>query len=270
MRTFFQSDRGSVMMEFIIVFPIYLVLFAAIMAVGDTLVHSIRLPSAERTAAFDIGEWEVDRCWDRVADTLFHPGVELADGPDSAGNENQDELDRENELHHVADTQVAGPWSVLAGVTVRNRYKLLAGGTAGQLAFCDWFFADVTGGSQTEGDFGVLIGGADRVEMHSKRVDAAGETVVYNYYTLKRKRYQEGADGEEDHGMTWRNHNRNPVDLMADSGYESGNRRWKDCVAKEAWHTEFAGAEDSEGEPLDTTAGSARYTRYTQFVNWSN
>ena len=51
MKQFLQSARGSVMMEFIIVFPIYLVLFAAIMALGDMLVHSIRLPSAERTAA---------------------------------------------------------------------------------------------------------------------------------------------------------------------------------------------------------------------------
>ena len=40
-----MSERGSVLMELIVVFPIYLVLFGGVFMIGDMLVKSIRLAS---------------------------------------------------------------------------------------------------------------------------------------------------------------------------------------------------------------------------------
>lgn len=267
MKPFFQSERGSVMMEFIIVFPIYLVLFASVMAIGDMLVHSIRLPSAERIAVFDIGEWQQDQYWNRVLDTLFHPNDEFADQADASGSRKQDDLSRAGDLHHVADLSVEGPWSVLAGITVRDDYLLPVGGTAGQLAFCDWYFADVTDGKQAGGDFGNLISGTARMEMRSKVAGAANRTYAYNYYTLKRKRYQVGAGV----GLTWRDHNRSPGDLLVASGLDAGNRRWEDCVKNEKWHKyeEISEAEDNTEQPPSKETGAAKYTRYSKFIPWS-
>ena len=44
--------RGSVLMEFIIVFPIYLILFAGTVSIGDMLIHSNRLVSKRTETSY--------------------------------------------------------------------------------------------------------------------------------------------------------------------------------------------------------------------------
>lgn len=231
------------MMEFIIVFPIYIVLFAAIMAVGDMLVHSIRLPSAERTAAFDIGAASVvGMGWSRVTDTLFQT-KEIADD-----RTRQDELAQVEMLDYSEDTSIEGPWSMTAGVKVCDRYKLLVGGTAGQLAFADWYFSDVTKTSRSGGDFGGLISGG-AIEMHSK-----DRATTYSYITLKRRR-------SFSDGISWRYNARYASDLVVHGGWEK--------VRDEKYENGFAtGPNKANGNPR--SFDPADYTRYEPFLKWSN
>ena len=246
MKHFLQSARGSVMMEFIIVFPIYLVLFAAIMALGDMLVHSIRLPSAERTAAFDVGAAAAAGSgWIQVLAFLF-PAGEIADD-----GTRQDRPVQASTLDHSADTAIQGPWSMTSGSTVRNDYKLLVGGTAGQLAFADWHFSDVTRTSRSGGAFGTLASGGS-MAMYSKDASAA-----IKYVTLKRRRNMAG--------RSWRDNGRNASDLVVHGGWDS--------VHNEVYECENGVATTSNGGSLRANPqlfAPASYTRYPQFVTWSN
>lgn len=244
MKQFLQSARGSVMMEFIIVFPIYLVLFAAIMALGDMLVHSIRLPSAERTAAFDVGAaGAAGSGWSQVLAMLF-PAGEIADD-----GTRQDNPVQASTLDHSADTTIQGPWSMTSGSKVRNDYKLLVGGVAGQLAFADWYFSDVTKTSQAGGDFGNLISGGS-IAMYSK-----GSATTYNYITLKRRRNMGG--------LSWRDNGRNSSDLVVYGGWQDvGHERFANGSATVS-NSDSLRANPRRFDP-------ASYTRYPQFVTWSN
>ena len=126
----YEHRRGSVLMEFIIVFPIYLILFAGTVAIGDMLIHSNRLVSADRVLATEVdghGGGSVSRtsAWNTMVQMAFHPGVEIGD---DGGN--QDVLSKSMAPHYADAT---GPWSVCALATAHDGYKLLAGGTLGQL-----------------------------------------------------------------------------------------------------------------------------------------
>lgn len=119
-----SQRRGSVLMEFIIVFPIYLVLFAGTVMLGDMLIHSNRLASADRVAAFGVEGWSASG-WERVTSSVFHPQTEIADD-----GSRQDVLSQKTDQHYAEES---GPWSVCAAATAQDSYKPLAGGTLGQL-----------------------------------------------------------------------------------------------------------------------------------------
>lgn len=248
MKNLFQSERGVVMMEFIIIFPIYLVLFAIIMAIGDMLVHSIRLPSAERTSAFDIGASSaVGKGWDRVTDTLFSPLVERDDKGRS-----QDALSIDAQLDHSADTTIEGPWSMTSGTRIRDNYTLPIGGAADRLLIADMLFSrpgDNLPGGRADGLYGDLIAGRS-VAMYSKDV-----RTTYNYVTLKRRRDMTG--------LSWRDNGRYASDLVVYGGWSKvSGENYADGSATESNRSELKGNPGSFDE--------AYYTRYPQFVTWSN
>ena len=270
MRTFFKCEHGAVMMEFVIVFPIYLVLFGAIFAVGDMLVHVNRLPSAERTTAFGVDDASRNAALDFVRNTLFHNRKtrfgerELADSRDENGApENQDLIENPEELAHYADTTVQGPWSVLAGTKVTDRYWLPIGGTAGRLAFSSWFSQDRAGGRSADQSFLDLITGVRRLELHSKD-ESASRTYAYNYYTLRRRRYADGGR------LTWRDNGRPASDLLCALGGRS--QHWRD-VAEESWHAEgdfMRWNSNAAKPPAYKSPQPYEYKRYDQFRTWSN
>lgn len=249
MKSMFQNCRGSILMEFLLVFPIYLVLWAGVFMVGDMLMHSIRLPSAERTFAFELGGGSASG-WRRVLNTLFHPNTEVGDDLSQ-----QDVLTKDAQSAWYADSGVEGAWSLRSAVKVRDDYKLLAGGTAGQLLFLDWYFADITKSVRATGDFANLIRG-QRVKMYSKDVDGSRP---YNYYTLKRGRYA--------NGIGWRDDRRCASDLLCNIGY--GSQVWNRRVANENWHAGIGDQPSNDGGRPATARANYSYTRYPQFVQWS-
>lgn len=246
--------RGSVLMEFIIVFPIYLILFAGTMAVGDMLIHSNRLVSADRMAAFDVDGRPVSG-WGLISSLVFHPASEIADDGSA-----QDTLS-ENTVAHYADA--TGPWSVCALASAHDSYKLLAGGTLGQLLAARMLVGG--GGSDILDQF------AGGVNMVSKDTNNGA-----SFYTLKRRDHytqrNERRKGKnkyiDEDSRNWRD--RGNVSRLLRTQGRPGTENWRLEVAKEGWHT------------ADTIHGSVRlsdsdakgsnlpdYKRYGVFVELS-
>ena len=165
--------HGSVLMEFIIVFPIYLILFAGTVAIGDMLIHSNRLVSADRVAAYRVDGRE-SLAWHLIAGMVFYPGVEIADN-----GVNQDLLSPSNTAHYADAT---GPWSVCALASAHDSYRLLAGGTLGQLLAARMLVARPTSGGGGTQDVLDQLADEDGVDMVSKDTRNG-----VSFYTLKRR-----------------------------------------------------------------------------------
>ena len=246
-----MSERGSVLMELIVVFPIYLVLFGGVFMIGDMLVKSIRLASADRTAAFDVQNSAANG-WQGVLSGLFHKSREVTDDGSPA-----DRLAKESTSQYYADTAVEGPFSLRAAVTVRNDYALSGDGTRGRLAYADWFFKNSVRAPSATDDMGQLLLG-NRVAMYSKDTDDR-RAYAYNYYTLKKVKYTVSE-------YTWRD-NRRPISDIVNS-YATGSR-WYQRVYKENWHGDVN--DDANSKMLTPLNGVFdEYNRYGTFVDWSN
>lgn len=241
--------KGSVMMEFIVVFPIYLVLFGAVFAIGDMLIHSNRLASGDRVNAFNVDGWAAG-AWSFFTASVFDTAQEVDDRRQA-----QDWLERlQDGWTGRIYADATGPWTVCAGSCIRDRYRLPAGGTLGQLLSADRFFntsltgpADLRSRNQMLQDWE-----QDRpVYLRSKggNLINLSDSRSYSFYVLKRRV-----------GASWRD-------------YTSGllpNERWRTEVANEAWHDAASiAAGRSSCSPMDNISNLEDYHRYPQFVAWS-
>ena len=97
-----RYKRGSVLMEFIIVIPIYIVLLAGLFMIGDSLMKGTQLAHEERLLAFN------NETGDGITRNIFH-----------------------------ADVGVLGPWTLRADIKKEGAYLLPEYGIAGMLLFGD-------------------------------------------------------------------------------------------------------------------------------------
>ena len=254
-------NRGSVLMEFVVVLPIYIVLFGGVFMWGDMAVHTTRLASADRTAAFDKQSQSGGLRY--LGNTMFNRRQEVSDrGP-------QDDL-QDGGGYWFADSKVDYPWSLRAAAKVRDDYLLPAGGTVGRLAFANRYFATSTGKFEwkrthpgdinpIENEAGLkdLLSGL-RVGMFAKNEDG-GRTYTWNYYTLKRTKYDE---------LTWRDNRRFASDLVA---YPGNPHVWRTQVADEEWHGEFSDNDRNYHRTYlpDNRPVAVEYERYEPFKTWS-
>lgn len=258
------------MMELVVVLPIYFVLFGGVFMLGDMLIRSIRLPSAERVRAFDLGrsDGKGNVGWNEAKNRIFHPRGEVNDlGQDT------DWLTHGDENEYYADSSVECPFSVRTATKVKDEYSLLAGGSRGQMALAYSLFHDRLDRmpvsrdhdpvDDVEKDVPRLYGVGGRIEMYSKpKWTADGKKRMYdfNYYTLCRHRY-----GSE---VTWRD-NARPISDLVDASAD--NARWNVKVWQEDWHMAVSDVRrnrNSKSPPWKTTFHE--YTRYPPFRNWSN
>lgn len=250
--------RGSVLMELIVVFPIYLVLFGGLFMIGDLLIKVARLPSAERSVAFELGD--VANLRTEIRTRLYHDDREVNDRGEAADLIDADTADKPGLSEYYADASVEGPFSLRSAVKLKDGYYLPGGVTRGQLAYADWFFGDTVGAERASGDMATMLDGTSRVNLRSKD-NSAGRVRYYNYYTLKR--YRAG-------GANWRANGRNASDLLVN--LEGRTQHWQD-VSEEAYHYDDNAQElDRENEPTAAAAArsDAEYVRYGQYVNWSD
>ena len=282
----YRHSRGSVLMEFIIVLPIYLVLFGGVFMIGDMAIHATRLASAERTVAFDLQSEGVpgqrSHGWSAIQDNLFHVQasgnheVEVAD--DGTPQDNLQREDKGRTSYQYADATVDCPWSLQAAMKIRDDYKLPFGGTAGRLLFATTFIdsaAPAVGEGPDTSDDSVymnLIGGQNRVGAYSKD-NSLSRTYTYNYYTLKRTKYNSL-------NYTWRDNRRPASDLVVRTidglpdNSEGVAHAWRSQVYNERWHEQQIAADPRSNTRNPPRAYSAcgpavDYQRYPAFKTWS-
>ena len=168
----YRTRRGSVLMEFLIVFPIYLVLFGGVFMIGDMLIKTSRLASADRTRALDVAAGDgansnASSGWNAINNTKYFFL------PNSIP---EDTLSREDYRYHAQGTGFKGPWTVTVGAKVKDEYRL-APWTRGWLSYTHSFFEKATGtGDEMDQDDDVMLPMLQKtqVEMFSKaKVTAA-------------------------------------------------------------------------------------------------
>ncbi len=250
-----RHNRGSVLMEFIIVFPIYLVLFGGVFMIGDMAIKTTRLASADRTRAFDVaatpqtGQDPNDSLgWRQIKDKLF-PATSIR----------EDDVQSEWYRHYGNSHRIfKGPWTVTVGAKVKDVYKL-APWTKGWLAFAKYFLSDATSTDfSTLGEIGSLMDGG-QVTMYTKDRN----TPIYkNYSTFRRTRFYDSAKLKQRYRAM-------PLQLR-DAGRlvdgVAGSASWN-TMAEEAWPEVGTGTDAWTGQMPSLT--SREYIRYSQFKNWS-
>lgn len=219
-------------MEFIIVFPIYLVLFGAVFAIGDMLIHSNRLASGDRINAFDVEGWNDGSAWRFFSSHVFDAGREV----DELGYR-QDSLSRTNGGRSgCIYADLDGAWTVCAGSQVTDQYRLPAGGALGQLLYADRFFNQALTGPANLRTRDSLLSQIERgtetdrtgyVMMRSKggNLINGNDYGSYSFYTLKRRR---------NNVLSWRDFTSGL--LKVDPNSPNHESYWQTQVAYESWH----------------------------------
>lgn len=272
LRELMRRERGSVMMEFIVVMPIYLVLFGGTCAIGDMLVHSGRLLSADRFSAFfaDHGDKSQDtvRGW---VETMFKQvpkkkGDKWGDDEVDANGRKRNILTIDSDWHYADST---APWSVCAAAKTTDLCYIGAGSGIAQLVVGKHWIETGTGKTDT-GDFWHDFAQNGFKTLFSRPgVDQNG--YKYSYYVLKRKRYFNVDGSKKD---SWREVPESSLMKRKYSGHEYGNSAWYDEVCNEGWFDASSIGDNgyhTDNIPHCPEAGANAYwyNRYDQFVTWS-
>ena len=251
-----KSSRGSVLMEFVMVLPIYLLFMGMIFLLGEMGVKTLWLTSADRSSAFDTGragDWEAD-AHGRVAQDQFEPG--------EAGN-----LTCWGNTYRTNAQTFNGAWSWLASGMSTYKYALPSW-THSWLSYPHHVFS-VTTGTDPESIGGVLgkllYGGAGAFDF----IVSKETSRRYTYYTLKRTELSR----DEDAYRYW-----DPKYLTAS---DLKNKKqgtgivWYDKIFDEAYaessHTAVDGllGAAQEKDTFDGRAKRSDYDRFGMFMIWS-
>ena len=263
------ARRGSVMMEFLTVFPIYLVLLGFVFDIGDMSVKTALLSSAERTHAFDASAappWTPAENFGRSRSrALLFPAVDKRSDTDFV-----DDSDFWK-FSHYADPGFAGPWSVAVGTVAQDRYRM-APWARGWLSYAEHFFNAylpeiLDKGGEDAKYLGRLAGGLAPIRSKDPQILAENNR-AWNYYTFRRARHYQ-ADG---YGRTYR--------AMPDSESEAGrlvdakagDASWN-TMAEEPWPGGNGMPESDNSAQLNTgfpSLANRAYARYRLYAEWGD
>ena len=233
-----RQKRGSILMEFVIVLPIYFVLFGYVFLLGDLGLKTIALATGDRDAAMDAGDrWGYSY-------SVF------------AGNQiERSGLRSAQSATLRADEDFNGAWSWQAAGLSKFAYRL-PGWMSGLLVYPYLRYGNAT----SDGALPTLASG-NTIELRSKDL---GNVRIYNYYTLKRT---ELARADE----AYRNWTPNQLVTMG-GGLK---QYWEKGVFAEPYANSSGEKLDSDGwsqgadELPSQPNGVSKYERYDQFVTWS-
>ena len=237
-----QRKCGSILMEFVLVLPLYITLLGGMFLIGDIGLDAIRVSVGDRDAALDAG--------DRIGRSIEPFKAK------QMGQEGYNVTVRSRTYR--ADESFQGAWSWLAAGRSYSSYKLRAGGSI-LISYPFLHYGDSSSGG---GLLSTLVGGGS-VTFHGKDFSLNVGTVrSYNYYTLKRTDLARSNNA-------YRNWDSDRLVLFSE-----GKQYWDGKVYEET----FA---DANGENLDLSGqsandtlpdvpnGAGEYGRYSQFVEWS-
>lgn len=237
------SARGSVLMEFVIVLPIYLALFGALFLIGDMGLKTAALALGDRAVAFDAG----DR-----ANYSYSPfsSKQWIKDPDSLDSD----LSTSYKTFRTNEN-FKGSWSWLAAGKVSFAYRLQLWG--GKLISYPYLIYG-GGGIAANDDLGTLVNDGT-VTVYSKDVS---NVRVYNYYTLKRTELARGDDA-------YRNWTPDRLAAQASGIFQ----HWYKNVYNEGFaHSDPVALEQTTqgaDELPEVPDGRGEYKRSAMFMLWS-
>ena len=247
-----SRKRGSILMEFVLVLPIYILLFGALYLFGDVGLNAIRISTGDRDAAMDAGD-----SWGNS--TIQFKSRQMG----------EEALKTSFKTHtYRADASFNGAWSWQAAGRSYFSYKLQSYG-GGLISYPYLRYGSVTSGGNV---FGTLVGGVS-VLFHSKDYSLSTNNVrSYNYYTLKRTNLarQPGAyrnwNSWDENGIqdTSKNHL-----VETAGGFE---QYWYSCVYDESYADSNPSKLDASSQGADSLPerpdGREEYKRFDGFLGW--
>ena len=225
-----RGSGGSVLMEFIMVIPIYILLWGAAMCLGEMGIKTLALAAQDRLDAFVLGTEDV-----------FGKAVST----------------------YRPDTGFAGAWSWLKAATASERYTLPPW-TRAWLQYPIMMFNARLGGNVGSGGLQSLIDHG--TYLYSK--DVSNRIHVYNYYVLRRteegrlsyRNWDAGNVARSSYlpfsGAVWYNQ------VFAEPENYGASRTY----GAEALDLD---RQDSSNPVADKPARRSDYKRYYQFALWS-
>lgn len=261
-----RSRTGSVMMEFLLVLPVYFALLGGTFAVGDLLMRSISLTYADRLRAMSPDEFEARS--ELAIETELIPSFSFEDDENMQSRQS-DMVAKGGRRTLRADEKFMGAWSWQSAGKVSDRY-VAPMWTRSWIGFPEKQFeaamskADTLVSGKNFSD--ALKDGFDVVSMDKSR------TRQYNYYTLKRTKLGR-TSFRSWHPMNLTNV---PVDYQNIS-IEDSIPVWGATWFKNVYREPFA---DSDPEKLDESEQDTHesqeepgwrteYSRFPTFMLWS-
>ena len=239
---------GSILMEFVMVLPIYIFLFGAIFLIGELGLNAIRISVGDRSLAMDADDRE---------------GYSFAPFALRQMDEESENIRSEESRTYRADENFQGAWAWESAGRTWFSYKLRSWGSA----LVSYPFLNYGGSTSGGGILATLVGGGD-VVFHGKDFSMSDKVRAYNYYTLKRTDLSRKPDAYR---------NWEPNQLVEISG---GEQYWYSCVYREPFlydePFDKSIADKLDGEPRQgrdanpsPPEGREEYKRFGMFITWS-
>ena len=239
---------GSILMEFVMVLPIYIFLFGAIFLIGEIGLNAIRISVGDRSLAMDADDRE---------------GYSFAPFGLMQMDEEFANVHSTESCSYRADESFQGAWAWESAGRTWFSYKLRSWGSA----LVSYPFLNYGGPASGGGILGTLVGGGD-VVFHSKDFSMSNRVRAYNYYTLKRTDLSRRPEAYR---------NWEPNQLVESNG---GRQYWDSSVYDEPFLYD-APYDESVADELDggprqgkdanpsPPVGRKEYERFGMFITWS-
>lgn len=273
-----RAERGSVLMEFIIVLPLYMILLGMTFFYGELSLHGVNLAaSADRTVTAvrggegwaGWGGYTAGHAMSKVGEAIS-PSRDVQEETLQYHEEGTSDKPSSYTKHHVgqvAKSSFRGSWSWLVAATVEDDYAMTpwTRGMVGTWAHLERLveMTEAPDAVSSDSVLGTLFGGGlGRAKMTGKDVVTSGVS-GYSYYTLTRN-----SNGRVDK-KSYRHWDAGAlVDAVA------SDATWNKCVYAEDWQLaeDYASmtSEEKGNPPPDYPGDRSLYNRYGRYKTWTD
>lgn len=287
-----RPERGSVLMEFLVVLPVYFLLIGFVFVTGEISLHAIHLSaSADRACAMSSAEDE-DTVFGKVRKAIsfdkdheYEPEYSYKNDNGTTAKVSDFEHSR---IERVANAEFKGAWTRSVAAYVRDNYTLTP---LSRGFIAHWFFrnerkmseAGMSDPKDSAIDTMLADGGLGRVSMEGKDLDYKGvKARMYGYYSLQRNDC--GRTGYDPDRLPYRAWS---AGSLADPDAAGGSAVWRSkvydgyvgggahgSVADETASVKHEIVDSGEllGEraPVAPASSPAAWSRNADFVKWAD
>ena len=271
----FKGETGSVLMEFMVVLPIYMLLIGFAFVAGELSLQSLHLAgSADRTLAYEPTAFEKFKLaaspnrddYDAGKESLLKYSNDPTVGSVTKKASEYDAVRIDQAAKKSLDSGFLGPWTKAVAAYVRDDYTLTPV-TRGFIGF--WYrqkFKMTTAPQSASGNKAAVLdemlnNGVERSGMVGKDLSSSngGGERPFGYYSLKRNEY--GRNGYR----KWSADNLASGDIWKSGVYDEAlaSAAYDDCPERN-------GSGNLGNKPGLKPPAIAAYARDDDFVDWSN